>query len=275
MLATVVQGSRSPAPLPLHGIHPKSGADRLLEGRNPSDTHRLRLRAPLRDGHRSYFGQLNAGKRSLALDLKHPEALALVKQLVAEADVVVENFRPGVMERLGLGSATLRALNPRLVYCAISGYGQTGPGAERAAYAMIVHAASGFDRTLMRCAGDREHPDKGAVFIADVLAAVFAFSAIQTALLQRHDTGQGQHIDVALMDCMLNLLVYEMQEAQFPVRTPRPTCGPVRAGDGELMVAPITPRNFTAVRGDGRAWRRCARIRASPPCPRAARTGAR
>ena len=213
----------------------------------PPEGDDMRLRAPLRDGHSSYFGQLNAGKRSLVLDLKHPEAVALVKQLVACADVVVENFRPGVMERLGLGSATLRAINPRLVYCAISGYGQTGPAAERAAYAMVVHAASGFDRTLMRYAGDRERPASGAVFVADVLGAVFAFSAIQTALLQRHSSGAGQHIDVALMDCMLNLLVYELQEAQFPVRTPRPTYGPVRARDGELLVAPITPRNFTAL----------------------------
>jgi len=213
----------------------------------PPEGDDMRLRAPLREGHSAYFGQLNAGKRSLALDLKHPDAVALVKQLVAEADVLVENFRPGVMARLGLDAETLRAINPRLVYCAISGYGQTGPAAERAAYAMIVHAASGFDRTLMRYAGDRDRPAHGAVFVADVLGAIFAFSAIQTALLQRQRSGTGQQIDVALMDCMLNLLVYELQEAQFPVRTPRPTYGPVRARDGELMVVPITPRNFEAL----------------------------
>ncbi len=124
----------------------------------PPEGDDMRQRAPLRNGHGSYFGQLNAGKRSLALDLKHPEALALVQQLVAEADVLVENFRPGVMDRLGLGADTLRRINPRLVYCSISGYGQDGPAAERAAYAMIVHAASGFDRTLMRYAGDRDRP---------------------------------------------------------------------------------------------------------------------
>ncbi len=90
-------------------------------------------------------------------------------------------------------------------------------------------------------------PANGAVFIADVLGAVFAFSAIQTALLQRERTGAGQSIDVALMNSMLNLLVYELQEAQFPVATPRPTYGPVRARDGDLLVAPITPRNFDAL----------------------------
>ncbi len=214
----------------------------------PPEGDDMRLRAPLRDGASAYFGQLNAGKRSLALDLKHPGAITLVKELASQADVIIENFRPGVMDRLGIGPEALRAINPRLVYCAISGYGQSGPAAGRAAYAMIVHAASGFDRTLMRYAGDRDRPAHGAVFVADVLGAIFAFGAIQAALVQRARTGEGQVVDVALMDCMLNLLVYELQEAQFPVDTPRPTYGPLRASDGDLLVAPITPRNFAALR---------------------------
>ncbi|HVQ66203.1 MAG TPA: CoA transferase, partial [Bradyrhizobium sp.] len=173
----------------------------------PPEGDDMRLRAPLRSGHSAYFGQLNAGKRSITLDLKTPEAIAIVHGLVAKADVVVENFRPGVMDRLGLGEKTLRQINPRLVYCSISGYGQTGPAAARPAYAMMVHAASGFDRTLMRYAGDRDRPAPGAVFVADVLGAIFGYSAIQTALVQRSRTGVGQYIDVALMDCMTNLLV--------------------------------------------------------------------
>ena len=213
----------------------------------PPEGDDMRLRAPLRQGHSPYFGQLNAGKRSLALDLKNPEALVAVRALAGQADVVLENFRPGVMDRLGLGQETLRRLNRRLVYCSISGYGQIGPAAERAAYAMIVQAASGFERTLMRYAGDRDRPAATATFVADVLGAIFAFGAIQTALVQRARTGEGQHIDVALMDCMLNLLMYEIQEAQFPVATPRPTYGPVRASDGDLLIVPITARNFTAL----------------------------
>lgn len=213
----------------------------------PPDGDDMRLRAPLRDGESAYFGQLNAGKRSLALDLKQPAAIALVRRLAAQADVVIENFRPGVMDRLGLGAQALRALNPRLVFCSISGYGQDGPAAHRAAYAMIVQAASGFDRTLARYAGGTGRPASGAVFVADMLGAVFAFGAIQTALVQRERTGEGQCIDVALMDCMLNLMVYELQEAQFPVSTPRPTYGPVRAADGDLIVVPITTRNFEAL----------------------------
>src|ERR1700744_769807 len=213
----------------------------------PPEGDDMRLRTPLRDGNSAYFGQLNAGKRSLALDLKSPEAIRLVKQLVAETDVLVENFRPGVMDRLGLGYQALREINPRLIVCSISGYRQTGPAAERAAYAMIVHAESGFDRSLMRYAGDRDRPATGAIFVADILGGIFGFSAIQTALVQRQRTNVGQRIDVALMDCMLNLLVYELQEAQFPIHASRPTYGPVRTLDGDILIAPITPRNFAAL----------------------------
>src|SRR5947208_17172639 len=207
----------------------------------------MRLRSPLREGHSAYYGQLNAGKRSLALDLKNPDAINLIHQLIEKTDIVVENFRPGVMDRLGLGYDALRVINPQLIYCSISGYGQSGPAAERAAYAMIVHAESGFDRSLMRYAGDRNRPAAGAIFVADVLGGIFGYSAIQTALVQRSRPGKGQHIDVALMDCMLNLLVYELQEAQFPIRSSRPTYGPVRALDGDILIAPITPRNFAAL----------------------------
>jgi CoA:oxalate CoA-transferase len=112
---------------------------------------------------------------------------------------------------------------------------------------MIVHAESGFDRSLARYAGDRDRPASGAIFVADVLGGIFGFSAIQTALVHRARTGEGQQIDVALMDCMLNLLVYELQEAQFPIRSSRPTYGPVRTLDGDILIAPITPRNFAAL----------------------------
>ena len=140
---------------------------------------------------------------------------------------------------------------------------------------MIVHAASGFDRTLARYAGDRERPAPGAVFVADVLGAIFAYGAIQTALLQRMRTGTGQHVDVALMDSMLNLLVYELQEAQFPVATARPTYGPVRGRRWRPADRADHLAQFRrAVRRD--RFRRTRRpIRASRPCRRAARTGPR
>lgn len=214
----------------------------------PPEGEEMRLRAPLRDGQSAYFGQLNAGKKSIALDLKSSEAIKLVHRMVESTDILVENFRPGVMERLGLGYEALRKINPRLIYCSISGYGQTGPESERPAYAMIVHAESGFDRALMRYAGDRDRPAAGAVFVADILGGVFGFSAIQTAMVQRERSGAGQHVDVVLMDCMLNLLVYELQEAQFSAPVARPTYGPVRARDGDVLIAPVSARNFAALR---------------------------
>ena len=218
----------------------------------PLDGDDMRLRHPLRassDGqhHSAYFGQLNAGKRSVALDLKDPASLALVRRLALQADVLLENFRPGVMDRLGLGATALRAANPGLVYCAISGYGQRGPAAGRAAYAMIVQAASGYERTLMRYAGDRQRPAATATFVADVLGGLNAFAAIQTALVQRARTGVGQLVDIALMDSMLNLLIFELQEAQFAQTSARPTYGPVAACDGDVLVVPITQRNFDAL----------------------------
>jgi crotonobetainyl-CoA:carnitine CoA-transferase CaiB-like acyl-CoA transferase len=218
----------------------------------PPEGDDMRLRQPLRaapDGqrHSAYFGQLNAGKRSVVLDLKRTEDLDLARRLALEADVVLENFRPGVMDRLGLGAGALRAANPKLVYCAISGYGQQGPAAGRAAYAMIVQAASGYERTLMRYAGDRARPAPTATFVADLLGGLYAFGAIQAALVQRARTGVGQVVDVALMDSMLNLLIYELQEAQFPVTSARPTYGPVSAADGDVLIVPITERNFVAL----------------------------
>src|ERR1019366_4444417 len=105
----------------------------------------MRTRPPLRDGASTSFGQLNAGKRSVVLDLKRPEAQDIGRRLLATTDVLVENFRPGLMRRFGLDYPALHETNPALIYCAISGYGQTGPSAELAAYAPAIHAASGYD----------------------------------------------------------------------------------------------------------------------------------
>src|SRR5262245_44478858 len=118
------------------------GADVIkIEG---PDGDLLRNRPPLRNGVSSYFGQLNAGKRSVVLDLKQPAAVEIVKRLVAGADLVVENYRPGVMKRLGLDYESLATIRPDLVYCAMSGYGQTGPSSGLPAYAPVIHAASGY-----------------------------------------------------------------------------------------------------------------------------------
>jgi len=176
----------------------------------------IRARPPLRQGSSTYFGALNCGKKSVAIDLKADAAKTIIYELARKSDVVVENFRPGVMARLGFDHATLAKHNPRLVYCSISGYGQQGSGATRAAYAPIVHAASGYDAANLTYQAEQDTPASTGIFIADILAGAYAFGAIQAALVHRERTGQGQAIDVSLMDSMLNLMVFECQEAQFP-----------------------------------------------------------
>src|SRR6202011_838767 len=159
----------------------------------------MRSRLPMRNGASTSFGQLNTGKKSLVLDLKRPEAVAVVQRLVKTADVVVENFRPGVMARFGLDYNNLRPHNPALVYCAISGYGQTGPSAGLPAYAPVIHASSGFDLAQIAYQGVDRRPDYCGIYIADVLTGTYAFGAITAALYQREMTGEGQMIDVSML----------------------------------------------------------------------------
>ena len=204
----------------------------------------VRARPPKRDGHSAYFGNLNAGKQSIACNLKSPEIVDLIKQLVATCDVLVENFRPGVMARFGLDFAALAAINPRLIYCSISGYGQTGPKALFPAYAPVIHAASGFDMVNLRYQDGADRPATSGIFIADVLGGTHAFGAIQAALYQRERTGQGQHIDLSMLEAMVGMLVVETQEAQFPGDARRPLYTPLKTNDGFIMVAPTSPRNF-------------------------------
>ena len=128
-----------------------------------------------------------------------------MRRLVATSDVLVENFRPGVMRRLKLDYASLRELNPKLIYCSISGYGQTGPSAELPAYAPVIHAASGYEMAHLAYQPGRTRPDYCGIYHADVLTGVYAFGAISAALYQRHGTQQGQHIDVSMLESMLSL----------------------------------------------------------------------
>jgi crotonobetainyl-CoA:carnitine CoA-transferase CaiB-like acyl-CoA transferase len=213
----------------------------------PPEGDHIRSRPPTRDGRSTYFAQLNCGKKSLALDLKKPAAIALIKQLVPTCDVVAENYRPGVMQRLGLGYDTLSAINPKLVYCSISGFGQTGSWAGRSAYAPVLHAGSGYDMATLAYQDGIERPLKNGIFVADVLGGSLAFGAIQAALFRAARTGQGDQVDLSLMDAMLGLLVYECQEAQFPAERRRPLYQPTKARDGFLLIAPVSQNNFEAL----------------------------
>jgi CoA:oxalate CoA-transferase len=205
----------------------------------------MRSRLPLRNGASTSFGQLNTGKKSLVLDLKRPEAVEVVHRLIKTADVVVENFRPGVMARFGLDYPKLQAVNPAIIYCAISGYGQTGPSAGRPAYAPVIHASSGYDLAQIAHQLEPRRPDYCGIFIADVLSGTYAFGAINAALVQRQAAGQGQMIDVSMLESMLSLTLGELQNSQFDVPLPpRPIFGPVATKDGYVNLSVASERTF-------------------------------
>src|SRR5437868_902918 len=208
----------------------------------------MRTRPPVRNGFSTAFGQLNVGKKSLVLDLKSPVAVEVVRRLVASADVLVKNFRPGVMRRLKLDYASLQQFNPKLIYCSISGYGQTGPSAELPAYAPVIHAASGYDMAHLSYQPGRSRPDYCGIYQADVLSGVYAFGAISAALYQRHGSQRGQHIDVSMLESMLSLTLNELQWSQFEVKqTQRPMFGPVETADGYVMLAIASEKTFQSL----------------------------
>lgn len=213
----------------------------------PSGDHN-RTRRPVREGHSSFFGHLNCGKQSIVLDLKSAAGRDAAIALAREIDVIVENWRPGVADRLGVGYEAVAQFNSRVVYCSISGFGQQGPNAQRPAYAPIIHAASGFDLAQVEYQGG-DRPANTATYTADVFGGMSAFAAIQSALYRRERTGQGQYVDVALLDCMLNILVSECQEAQAPAREKTRVYPPLKTRDGYVVVAPTSQKNFEQLTG--------------------------
>ena len=215
----------------------------------PPEGDFIRVQPPLRNGKSAYFAHLNCGKKSLALDLHQPEAIAIVHELAATADVIVENSRPGVMRRLHLDYAEIAKLNPRIVYCSISGFGQHGPWATRSAYAPMLHAVSGFDLVNLSYQPGLERPLNTGIYVGDVLGGTQAFGAIQSVLFARERTGRGEYIDLSMMDGVLGMLIYEFQEAQFPQPRRANTFQPTRARDGFVMIAAVKPNNFAALAG--------------------------
>ncbi len=155
-------------------------------------------------GVSTYFLCANRGKHSIALDIKTPEGRQIVLDLAAQADVVVENFRAGTVDRLGVGYDAVRKLNPAVIYCSISGYGQTGPERDRPGYDFVMQAESG----LMSITGQADGPpNRLGVAFTDVVAGMTGTQSVIAALYQRRDTGEGQYIDLALLDSALNLLI--------------------------------------------------------------------
>ncbi len=206
----------------------------------------LRHAGPLRGSVSALFSALNSGKMSFSLDLKQPAAIDLCKRLVETHDVVVENYSPGVMHRLGLDYETLSAINPRLVMCSVSGYGQSGPEAARPAYAPIVQATSGFEAVYLRSQVGRSRPLNMGPPIGDTAAAQQAFGAIMAALYYRERSGKGQYIDIAMQDTLLASMHKDFQTATLGEMNDR-HYGPLQTLDGFVMVVPLNQHHFEAL----------------------------
>ena len=176
---------------------------RVIKVERPGTGDDSRAYGPFVDGRSLYFARVNRGKESVVLDLKDPADLGVARALATRADVLVENYRPGVMDRLELGWADLHPLAPGLVYCSISGFGHTGPWRERPAYDAVVQGLSG----IMGVTGAADGPPvKPGVPVADLSAGLYAFGAITSALLGRATTGRGTHLDLAMFDATVSLL---------------------------------------------------------------------
>jgi crotonobetainyl-CoA:carnitine CoA-transferase CaiB-like acyl-CoA transferase len=217
--------------------------DDMRFGNRANDWEKRGLAAP--------WVAVNAGKRSITLDLKKPKALEVVKRLVAKADVVMENFRPGVMDKLGIGYETLKAINPRLIYCAVSGFGQVGPQRATAAFDGMIQAMSG----LMSITGfEANGPTRVGFAGADVMSGATAAFGVASALYQRTHTGKGQLVDVAMIDAVMGYLAQQFTEHLMTGRvhgqaanlsvTRKPTGNLFKTKDGWMVLAVMTDPQF-------------------------------
>ena len=201
---------------------------------------------PHRDGESHYFLSVNRGKKSIVIDLKTEAGLKLARDLAAKCDILIENYRPGVMDRLGLGYETLSAINPGLIYCAISGFGITGPLRDRPSFDIVLQAMSG---ALSVNGEPGALPTKLGIPLGDLVGGINGPIAILAALHERHATGRGRLIDISLMDGLVGMLGYLAQLAFFTGEDPTPQgsqhsnlvpYGIFPASDGSIVVACLT-----------------------------------
>ena len=202
------------------------------------------------DREAAYYHAANRGKRSVVADFKNADDLRRVRELAAGADVVLENFKTGTLARFGLDFASLEALNPRLVYCSITGFGQTGPRAREAGYDFVIQAMSGFMALTGEPAGQ---PMKMGISISDLTCGLYSVIGIQAALAMRQRTGRGQHVDMALLDCSVGLLASQATHYLTTGENP-PRMGNEHAqvsaygvfpvADGEVVLAPANDGLF-------------------------------
>ena len=192
-------------------------------------------------GLASHFVWVNRSKESLTLDLKQPRALAVLRELIGRADVLVQNLAPGAAARMGLGHEALRATQPQLIVCDISGYGGDGPYRDKKAYDLLIQSEAGF----LSVTGTPDEPSKAGNSIADIAAGMYAYSAVLAALLQRGRTGEGSHIDVSMLESLTEWMGFPLYYA-YDGAAPPPRSGashatiypygPFPAGDGKMVM---------------------------------------
>ncbi|UVO27327.1 CaiB/BaiF CoA-transferase family protein [Bradyrhizobium arachidis] len=234
------------------------GADVIkVERREGEDMRRTPLsREWAERGLAPAFQAVNGNKRSLTLDLQKPEAIAIVKKLAATVDVVMENFRPGVMDKLGIGYEALSAINPKLIYCAVSGFGQTGPDRLRPGYDGKVQALSG----IMAITGHPETgPTRAGFAVCDVLSGATAAFAVSSALYQRDRTAKGQLVDVSMLEATLSFLSgqiadwsvagHRQQLSGNQAVSRKTTANLFKAGDGYILLAVNNEKQYRALMG--------------------------
>ncbi len=218
----------------------------VLKVEPPESGDETRTFPPFREGESHYFLSVNRGKKSIVVDLKTEAGLALVKDLAAKCDILVENYRPGVMGRLGLGYEALSAINPGLIYCSISGFGMTGPLRDRPSFDIVLQALSG----ALSVNGEAGRaPMKLGIPLGDLVGGINGPIGILAALYERSVTGRGRLIDVSLMDGLIGMLGYLAQLAFFTGEDPKPQgsehpnlvpYGIFPAKDGSIIVACLT-----------------------------------
>ncbi len=203
----------------------------------------MRNVAPLVDDKSCVFGSLNIGKKSITLDLKTDESVDICLKLIKKYDIVIENFSPGVMQRLGLDYETMRESNKNIIMCSISGYGQAGPDAYQPAFAPIVQAKSGYDLTYTEAQDNYDIPLNMGPPVGDTTASLIAYGSLLAAVHYRDRTGKGQYIDIAMQDSLLSTMHRDIQTSIAQEKVDR-RYGPIRASDGFVVIMPFTQTQF-------------------------------
>ena len=222
----------------------------IIKIEQPGKGDDSRAYGPYKNGESAYFMSLNRNKESVTLNLKTPEGKEILKELVKKVDVLVENFRPGTMEKLGLGYDVLKELNPRLIYASSTGYGQTGPYSQRPAYDAVVQAMGG----IMSITGQADgKPTRVGSSVGDIFAGLFCAIGILSAVHERESSGLGQMVDVAMLDCQVAILENAIARYEFTGEIPHPI------GNRHPSIVPFEPFDtltapIMVAAGNDRLW---------------------